>query len=90
MASRLVIDTTSSWSFICQLRDGFCINNWMGDFFISVAKYATRMGQCFSSTYAVQQLLVDDIREIPDVSCFPAGYKGVLCQSNFSDDNQAQ
>ncbi|GBC16443.1 putative RNA-directed RNA polymerase [Rhizophagus irregularis DAOM 181602=DAOM 197198] len=73
MASRLVIDTTSS----------------------CVAKYATRMGQCFSSTYAVQQLLVDDIREIPDVSvhflmCFPAGYKGVLCQSNFSDDNQAQ
>jgi hypothetical protein len=65
-----------------QLRDHSCwffasthdltaddIRDWMGDFSTNknVAKYAARMGQCFSSTRAIQYLPVDDIKEIPDV-----------------------
>ncbi|RIA87188.1 RNA dependent RNA polymerase-domain-containing protein [Glomus cerebriforme] len=65
-----------------QLRDHSCwffaptkdltadgIRKWMGDFSTnkSVAKYAARMGQCFSSTRVIQRLLVNDIKEIPDV-----------------------
>jgi RNA-dependent RNA polymerase len=65
-----------------QLRDHSCwffaptydltaddIRDWMGDFSTNknVAKYAARMGQCFSSTRAIQHLPVNDIREIPDV-----------------------
>ncbi|RIA90179.1 RNA dependent RNA polymerase-domain-containing protein [Glomus cerebriforme] len=65
-----------------QLRDHSCwffasthdltasdIRNWMGDFssIKNVAKYAARMGQCFSSTRAIQNLPVSDIKEIPDV-----------------------
>ncbi|CAB5393779.1 unnamed protein product [Rhizophagus irregularis] len=64
-----------------QLRDHSCwffastkdltaddIRNWMGNFTDkTVAKYAARMGQCFSSTRAIQRLLVHDIKEIPDI-----------------------
>ncbi|CAG8460481.1 5250_t:CDS:2, partial [Racocetra persica] len=74
-----------------QLRDHSCwffaptdkltaddIRNWMGDFSENcvVAKYAARMGQCFSSTRAIAYLQVDDIVEIPDI------YRG---KYNFSD-----
>ncbi|CAG8486874.1 30761_t:CDS:2 [Gigaspora margarita] len=66
-----------------QLRDHSCwffasipgvisastIREWMGDFsnIKNVAKYAARMGHCFSSTRAVSNLPVDDITEIPDI-----------------------
>ncbi|GBC02547.1 hypothetical protein RclHR1_04680008 [Rhizophagus clarus] len=65
-----------------QLRDHSCwffakskdlsakdIRNWMGNFtsIKSVAKFAARMGQCFSSTRAIQDLPVNDIAEIPDI-----------------------
>jgi hypothetical protein len=64
-----------------QLRDHSCwffasteeltandIRNWMGNFEDkTVAKYAARMGQCFSSTRAIQRLPVNDIEEIPDI-----------------------
>nr|CAG8498711.1 9679_t:CDS:2 [Entrophospora candida] len=45
------------------------IREWMGDFknIKNVAKYAARMGQCFSSTRPVVNLPVNDIREIPDI-----------------------
>ncbi|CAG8694444.1 16564_t:CDS:2, partial [Dentiscutata heterogama] len=45
------------------------IREWMGDFsnIKNVAKYAARMGHCFSSTRAVSNLQVDDISEIPDI-----------------------
>ncbi|RGB41161.1 hypothetical protein C1646_752412 [Rhizophagus diaphanus] len=44
----------------CTLRDGITI----GD---NVAKCAARMGQCFSSTRAIQKLPIDDIKEMPDI-----------------------
>ncbi|PKY32507.1 RdRP-domain-containing protein, partial [Rhizophagus irregularis] len=65
-----------------QLRDHSCwffsptgnltankVRDWMGNFSTnkSVAKYAARMGQCFSSTRAIQKLPIDDIKEIPDI-----------------------
>ncbi|RIA85008.1 putative RNA-dependent RNA polymerase 1 [Glomus cerebriforme] len=65
-----------------QLRDHSCwffastqdltadnIRRWMGDFsdIKTIAKYSARMGQCFSSTRAIQRLPVDDIEEIPDI-----------------------
>ncbi|CAI2178873.1 1603_t:CDS:2 [Funneliformis geosporum] len=65
-----------------QLRDHSCwffaptayksaddVRKWMGTFSTnkSVAKYAARMGQCFSSTRAIARLPVDDIVKIPDV-----------------------
>jgi hypothetical protein len=65
-----------------QLRDHSCwffastndlsandIRNWMGDFtsIKNVAKFAARMGQCFSSTRAIQNLPVNDIEEISDI-----------------------
>ncbi|CAG8497276.1 1681_t:CDS:2 [Cetraspora pellucida] len=66
-----------------QLRDHSCwffasipnvisasdIRIWMGDFsnIKSVAKYAARMGHCFSSTRAVSNLQVNEINEIPDI-----------------------
>ncbi|GBC04988.1 hypothetical protein RclHR1_00060001 [Rhizophagus clarus] len=64
-----------------QLRDHSCwffastndltadnIRDWMGNFSDkTVAKYAARMGQCFSSTRAIQRLPVNDIEEIPDI-----------------------
>ncbi|PKY56302.1 RdRP-domain-containing protein [Rhizophagus irregularis] len=64
-----------------QLRDHSCwffastkdltaddIRIWMGNFTDkTVAKYAARMGQCFSSTRAIQRLPVHDIKEIPDI-----------------------
>ncbi|GBB93343.1 hypothetical protein RclHR1_02150030 [Rhizophagus clarus] len=65
-----------------QLRDHSCwffastkdltandIRRWMGDFsdIKTVAKYAARMGQCFSSTRAIQYVPVNDIKEIPDI-----------------------
>jgi hypothetical protein len=65
-----------------QLRDHSCwffsptgnltadkIREWMGNFSTnkSVAKYAARMGQCFSSTRAIQRLPINDIKEIPDI-----------------------
>ncbi|CAG8567169.1 13561_t:CDS:2 [Dentiscutata erythropus] len=74
-----------------QLRDHSCwffaptfdltaddIRAWMGDFSENhvVAKYAARMGQCFSSTRAIAHLQVDDIKEIPDI---------IRGKYNFSD-----
>ncbi|EXX63767.1 hypothetical protein RirG_149260 [Rhizophagus irregularis DAOM 197198w] len=65
-----------------QLRDHSCwffastedltannIRKWMGDFsdIKTVAKYAARMGQCFSSTRVIQYVPVSDIKEIPDI-----------------------
>ncbi|CAG8444865.1 5544_t:CDS:10 [Acaulospora morrowiae] len=54
------------------------IRAWMGDFSSNknIAKYAARMGQCFSSTRAILTLPVNDIKEIPDI--IRNGY-------NFSD-----
>ncbi|RHZ65049.1 hypothetical protein Glove_319g157 [Diversispora epigaea] len=45
------------------------IRAWMGEFssIKNVAKYAARMGQCFSSTRAIAQLRVNDIKEIHDI-----------------------
>ncbi|CAG8594773.1 3523_t:CDS:2 [Diversispora eburnea] len=45
------------------------IRAWMGEFssIRNVAKYAARMGQCFSSTRAIAQLRVTDIKEIHDI-----------------------
>ncbi|GBB88560.1 hypothetical protein RclHR1_01510011 [Rhizophagus clarus] len=74
-----------------QLRDHSCwffasskdltaddIRFWMGDFtsIKNVAKYAARMGQCFSSTRAILDLPVNNIEEISDV---------VMNGFNFSD-----
>ncbi|CAG8473367.1 2338_t:CDS:2 [Acaulospora colombiana] len=74
-----------------QLRDHSCwffapksgltaddIRAWMGDFSSNknVAKYAARMGQCFSSTRAILTLQVNDIKEIPDI---------IRNRYNFSD-----
>jgi len=65
-----------------QLRDHSCwffaptddttaddVRSWMGNFsnIKSVSKYAARMGQCFSSTRAIVNLPVNDIKEIPDI-----------------------
>ncbi|PKY19633.1 RdRP-domain-containing protein [Rhizophagus irregularis] len=65
-----------------QLRDHSCwffastedltanhIRDWMGDFtsIKNVAKYAARMGQCFSSTREIQDLPVNNIEEISDI-----------------------
>jgi len=65
-----------------QLRDHSCwffastkdlaaseIRGWMGDFssIHNIAKYAARMGQCFSSTRDIQKLPVNNLVEIPDV-----------------------
>nr|CAG8522922.1 6936_t:CDS:2 [Entrophospora candida] len=54
------------------------IREWMGDFkdIKVVAKYAARMGQCFSSTRAIAHLPVNDIKEIPDI---------IRNRYNFSD-----
>ncbi|KAK9721562.1 hypothetical protein K7432_003305 [Basidiobolus ranarum] len=45
------------------------IRHWMGDFrsIKNIAKYASRMGQCFSSTRAIAMQPVKDIRMIPDI-----------------------
>ena len=66
-----------------QLRENSCwffnsvdgitadsIRCWLGDFSdIKVAaKYAARMGQCFSSTRAVYNLKVDEVIEVPDIT----------------------
>jgi RNA-dependent RNA polymerase len=65
-----------------QLRDHSCwffasthdltaddIRRWMGDFssIHNVAKYAARMGQCFSSTRDIRKLPVKNLEEIPDI-----------------------
>ncbi|CAG8557394.1 4924_t:CDS:2 [Rhizophagus irregularis] len=65
-----------------QLRDHSCwffsstssltadmVRGWMGNFSTikSVSKYAARMGQCFSSTRAIQKLPINDIKVIPDI-----------------------
>ncbi|CAB5366262.1 unnamed protein product [Rhizophagus irregularis] len=86
-----------------QLRDHSCwffastnsltandIRKWMGDFSDkTVAKYAARMGQCFSSTRAIQRLLVNDIEEIPDIE--RNGYvfsDGVLDETNTLKEDE--
>ncbi|KAL3678732.1 hypothetical protein R1sor_021688 [Riccia sorocarpa] len=44
------------------------IRGWMGIFPAgNVAKYAARMGQCFSSTYSTLKVQPDEIVQIPDV-----------------------
>ncbi|KAK3827568.1 MAG: RNA dependent RNA polymerase-domain-containing protein [Benniella sp.] len=45
------------------------IHNWMGDFsrIKSIPKYAARMGQCFSSTRAIDNLSSEQVRMIDDI-----------------------
>ncbi|KAL2609809.1 hypothetical protein R1flu_028382 [Riccia fluitans] len=44
------------------------IREWMGIFPAgNVAKYAARMGQCFSSTYSTLKVFPDEMLQIPDV-----------------------
>ncbi|KAI0225425.1 hypothetical protein L0F63_001438 [Massospora cicadina] len=55
------------------------IRAWMGDFseIHNVAKYAARMGLCFSSSRDAAKLGVEDLQEIPDIErngfCFTDG-----------------
>ncbi|KAI8354901.1 RNA-dependent RNA polymerase [Mortierella sp. GBAus27b] len=54
------------------------IHQWMGDFSLikSIAKYAARMGQCFSSTRAIDSLASSEVEMINDIEHH---------QHNFSD-----
>ncbi|CAB5391526.1 unnamed protein product [Rhizophagus irregularis] len=87
-----------------QLRDHSCwffastedltanhIRDWMGDFtsIKNVAKYAARMGQCFSSTREIQDLPVNNIEEISDI--VKNGYTfsdGVLDETQSLNENE--
>ncbi|TVY59701.1 RNA-dependent RNA polymerase [Lachnellula suecica] len=65
----------------CPTEDLSCddIRNWMGNFshIKVVAKYAARLGQCFSTTRAINGLSAPAILVIPDIerdkSCFSDG-----------------
>ncbi|KAF3941467.1 hypothetical protein ABW19_dt0209484 [Dactylella cylindrospora] len=73
--------------FFCEAEDLKCddIRKWMGDFegIKVIAKYAARIGQCFSTTRAMNGFKVHKI-EIPDVErngfCFTDGC-GTISQS---------
>ncbi|RFU28144.1 hypothetical protein B7463_g8205, partial [Scytalidium lignicola] len=66
--------------FFCPIENLSCddIREWMGDFrhIKCVAKYAARLGQCFSTTRAIRGI-EPDIIEIPDIKrngyCFSDG-----------------
>jgi RNA-dependent RNA polymerase len=71
------------WYFAPAVQNGTIVNansirTWMGDFghIRSVAKYAARLGQCFSSTMPVE-VSKYLIKEIPDIErngyCFSDG-----------------
>ncbi|KAF9389237.1 hypothetical protein BGX21_000151 [Mortierella sp. AD011] len=61
----------SAWFFCPQGGDQTAdsIRQWMGDFsrIKSIAKYAARMGQCFSSTRAIAELTKDEVQTVPDI-----------------------
>ncbi|KAF9357301.1 hypothetical protein BGX26_003950 [Mortierella sp. AD094] len=61
----------SAWFFCSQGGNHTVdsIHRWMGDFsrIKSIAKYAARMGQCFSSTRAIAELTKDDVRKVDDI-----------------------
>ncbi|KAI1295242.1 hypothetical protein EDD11_007880 [Mortierella claussenii] len=61
----------SAWFFCSQggTHTVDSIHRWMGDFshIKSIAKYAARMGQCFSSTRAIDNLLASDVEMIEDI-----------------------
>eukprot|EP00026_Physarum_polycephalum_P000560 Phypoly_transcript_00561.p1 GENE.Phypoly_transcript_00561~~Phypoly_transcript_00561.p1 ORF type:complete len:1059 (+),score=104.59 Phypoly_transcript_00561:1178-4354(+) len=52
------------------------IRNWMGDFSTIkiVAKYAARMGQCFSTTFETSEVHPRDIKRIPDIKTWDEKY----------------
>ncbi|KAF9434438.1 hypothetical protein BGZ76_008018 [Entomortierella beljakovae] len=61
----------SAWFFCSQGGNDTVdsIHRWMGDFshIKSIAKYAARMGQCFSSTRAVDNLSANEVELIDDI-----------------------
>ncbi|XP_010489800.1 PREDICTED: RNA-dependent RNA polymerase 1-like [Camelina sativa] len=62
---------TSLWMF-SESDDGVTsasIRDWMGDFqsIRNVAKYAARLGQCFSSSVETEDVTTEEIELIPDV-----------------------
>ncbi|TVY28830.1 RNA-dependent RNA polymerase [Lachnellula hyalina] len=67
--------------FYCPTNHLSCddIRNWMGNFshIKVIAKYAARLGQCFSTTRAINGLSTPDIITIPDIEnnagCFTDG-----------------
>ncbi|KAL6857989.1 hypothetical protein ACO1O0_005435 [Amphichorda felina] len=67
--------------FFCPTNNTSCddIREWMGQFdhIKVVAKYAARLGQCFSTTREIRGIHVPRIREIPDIErngyCFSDG-----------------
>ena len=67
--------------FFCPTNHLSCndIRQWMGNFsdIKVVAKYAARLGQCFSTTRAINGLSAPDIVKIPDINngnyCFTDG-----------------
>ena len=67
--------------FFCETDHLSCndIRHWMGNFsdIKVVAKYAARLGQCFSTTRAIHGLSAPDIIKIPDIKngkyCFTDG-----------------
>lgn len=70
----------SAWFFAEDMHTSVLnITSWMGKFQNkNVAKYAARMGQCFSSTYATVQVLPNEVDpELPDIErngyCFSDG-----------------
>ncbi|KAJ9065275.1 hypothetical protein DSO57_1021336 [Entomophthora muscae] len=70
----------SCWFFAdCDEVKVIDIHKWMGDFssIHNVAKYAARMGLCFSSSRDAAKLRVEDLQEIPDIErngfCFTDG-----------------
>ena len=84
----------SCWFFASDgVTTSDSIREWMGDFddIKVVAKYAARMGQCFSSTVTTGKLLVkpSEFDTVPDVECrhvfrFGDGRRHVVTY-NFSD-----
>lgn len=67
--------------FFCPSEHTSCddIRSWMGEFshIKIVAKYAARLGQCFSTTREIRGIHMPDIKLIPDVNrngvCFTDG-----------------
>lgn len=67
--------------FFCPTQHVSCddIRNWMGrfDHIKIIAKYAARLGQCFSTTRDIRGISVPTIRPIPDIErngyCFTDG-----------------
>jgi RNA-dependent RNA polymerase len=67
--------------FFCETDHLSCndIRHWMGNFsdIRVVAKYAARLGQCFSTSRAIRSLSAPDLVKIPDINngkfCFTDG-----------------